>query len=100
MLVAILLVYLLMAINFQSWLDPFIILMALPGALAGILWMLYADANHAQRTVFDGRDHGASAWPLPTLFCWSFSPTMSARTAKTQFEAAVPRASRGFGRFA
>jgi len=28
-------------VNFQSWLDPFIILTALPGALAGILWMLY-----------------------------------------------------------
>jgi multidrug efflux pump subunit AcrB len=38
---AIVLVYLLMAINFQSWLDPFIILMALPGALAGIVWMLF-----------------------------------------------------------
>ncbi len=36
-----LLVYLLMVVNFQSWLDPFIILTALPGALAGILWMLY-----------------------------------------------------------
>jgi multidrug efflux pump subunit AcrB len=39
---AILLVYLLMVVNFQSWLDPFIILTALPGAFAGILWMLYA----------------------------------------------------------
>jgi multidrug efflux pump subunit AcrB len=38
---AILLVYFLMALNFQSWLDPFIILTALPGALAGILWMLF-----------------------------------------------------------
>ncbi|MGE3456941.1 MAG: efflux RND transporter permease subunit, partial [Kofleriaceae bacterium] len=38
---AILLVYLLLVVNFQSWLDPFIILMALPGALAGILWMLF-----------------------------------------------------------
>jgi multidrug efflux pump subunit AcrB len=38
---AIVLVYLLMAINFQSWLDPFIILMALPGALAGIVWILF-----------------------------------------------------------
>jgi multidrug efflux pump subunit AcrB len=38
---AVLLVYLLMVVNFQSWLDPFIILTALPGALAGILWMLY-----------------------------------------------------------
>jgi multidrug efflux pump subunit AcrB len=39
---AVLLVYLLMVVNFQSWLDPLIILMALPGALAGILWMLFA----------------------------------------------------------
>ena len=38
---AILLVYLLIVVNFQSWLDPLIILMALPGALAGILWMLF-----------------------------------------------------------
>ena len=35
------LVYLLMAVNFQSWLDPLIILMAIPGAFCGILWMLY-----------------------------------------------------------
>jgi len=39
---AILLVYLLMVVNFQSWLDPFIIITALPAALAGILWMLFA----------------------------------------------------------
>jgi multidrug efflux pump subunit AcrB len=38
---AILLVYFLMAVNFQSWLDPFIIIMALPGALTGIVWMLF-----------------------------------------------------------
>jgi multidrug efflux pump subunit AcrB len=41
MIFAVVLVYLVMAINFQSWLDPFIILMALPGAMAGMLWMLY-----------------------------------------------------------
>jgi multidrug efflux pump subunit AcrB len=41
MVFAVVLVYLIMAINFQSWLDPFIILTALPGALAGMLWMLY-----------------------------------------------------------
>jgi multidrug efflux pump subunit AcrB len=40
LLFAVVLVYLLMVVNFQSWLDPFIILMALPGALAGIAWML------------------------------------------------------------
>src|SRR5205823_10590517 len=38
---AVLFVYLLMVVFFQSWLDPFIILMALPGALAGIIWILY-----------------------------------------------------------
>jgi multidrug efflux pump subunit AcrB len=38
---AVVLVYLLMTVNFQSWLDPFIILTALPGAMAGILWILF-----------------------------------------------------------
>src|SRR5262249_27299285 len=39
---AVLLVYLLLVINFQSCLYPLIILLALPGAIAGILWMLWA----------------------------------------------------------
>ncbi len=38
---AILLVYLVLVINFQSWVDPLVIIMALPGALAGIVWMLF-----------------------------------------------------------
>lgn len=42
LLFAILLVYMLMVVNFQSWLDPFIILTALPGSLSGIIWILYA----------------------------------------------------------
>jgi multidrug efflux pump subunit AcrB len=40
-LFAIVLVYFLMVVNFQSWTDPFIIIMALPGALCGIIWMLF-----------------------------------------------------------
>jgi multidrug efflux pump subunit AcrB len=40
LILAIVLVYLLMVANFQSWLEPFIIIMAVPGALAGVLWML------------------------------------------------------------
>jgi multidrug efflux pump subunit AcrB len=35
------LVYLLMVVNFQSWTDPFVIITALPGALVGIVWMLF-----------------------------------------------------------
>jgi multidrug efflux pump subunit AcrB len=38
---SILLVYLLIVVNFQSWLDPFIIIAALPAALAGIVWFLF-----------------------------------------------------------
>jgi CzcA family heavy metal efflux pump len=38
---AVVLVYLLIVVNFQSWVDPFIIITALPGALAGIAWMLF-----------------------------------------------------------
>jgi multidrug efflux pump subunit AcrB len=39
---AIVLVYLVIVVNFQSWVDPFIIITALPGAIAGIVWMLFA----------------------------------------------------------
>jgi len=38
---AVVLVYLVIVVNFQSWLDPFIIITALPGALAGIIWILF-----------------------------------------------------------
>ena len=38
---AVVLIYLVIVVNFQSWLDPFIIITALPGALAGIVWMLF-----------------------------------------------------------
>jgi len=41
LLAAVILVYLLIVVNFQSWLDPFIIITALPGALAGIAWSLF-----------------------------------------------------------
>jgi multidrug efflux pump subunit AcrB len=39
---AIVLIYLLIVVNFQSWADPFVIVTALPAALAGIIWMLFA----------------------------------------------------------
>ncbi|WP_048863401.1 efflux RND transporter permease subunit, partial [Acidisphaera rubrifaciens] len=38
---AIVLIYLLIVVNFQSWIDPFVIITALPAALAGIVWMLF-----------------------------------------------------------
>jgi len=41
LLVAVVLIYFLLVVNFQSWLDPFIIITALPGALAGVVWALH-----------------------------------------------------------
>jgi multidrug efflux pump subunit AcrB len=46
MAVAVLLVYLFLVINFQSWLDPLIVLAAVPFALGGILWMLFLTGTH------------------------------------------------------
>jgi multidrug efflux pump subunit AcrB len=43
---SILLVYLLIVVNFQSWLDPFLIISALPAALAGIVWFLFLTDTH------------------------------------------------------
>jgi multidrug efflux pump subunit AcrB len=43
---AIILVYLFLVINFQSWMDPLIVLMAVPFALAGVLWMLFLTQTH------------------------------------------------------
>ncbi|WP_428664689.1 efflux RND transporter permease subunit [Reyranella sp.] len=42
---AIVLIYLLIVVNFQSWSDPFVIITALPAALAGIVWMLFATST-------------------------------------------------------
>ncbi len=46
LLFSIVLVYALIVVNFQSWLDPFVIIMALPGALAGIVWLLFLTGTH------------------------------------------------------
>jgi multidrug efflux pump subunit AcrB len=43
---AVILVFLLMVMNFQSWLDPLIVLMAVPFALGGVLWMLFLTQTH------------------------------------------------------
>jgi multidrug efflux pump subunit AcrB len=46
MALAVVLVYLFLVINFQSWLDPLIVLMAVPFALGGVMWMLYLSGTH------------------------------------------------------
>jgi multidrug efflux pump subunit AcrB len=51
---SILLVYLLIVVNFQSWLDPFIIVAGLPAALAGIVWMLFLTGTHVSVPALTG----------------------------------------------
>jgi multidrug efflux pump subunit AcrB len=46
MALAVVLVYLFLVINFQSWLDPLIVLMAVPFALGGVMWILYLTGTH------------------------------------------------------
>ena len=52
--VAIVLIYLLIVINFQSWADPFVVIMALPTALAGIVWILFATGTTLSVPVLTG----------------------------------------------
>ncbi|GKS56974.1 hypothetical protein YTPLAS18_05010 [Nitrospira sp.] len=54
LLAAIILVYLLIVVNFQSWLDPFIIITALPGALAGIAWSLFVTHTRISEPALTG----------------------------------------------
>ncbi len=54
---AIALVYFLFVVNFQSWTEAFIIITALPGALAGICWILFLDSDISQCPCTDGNDH-------------------------------------------
>ncbi|MHB8481527.1 MAG: efflux RND transporter permease subunit, partial [Nitrospiria bacterium] len=46
MALAVVLVYLFLVMNFQSWLDPFIVLLAVPFALGGVMWMLFLTQTH------------------------------------------------------
>ena len=55
--VAIVLVYFLIVVNFQSWIDPFIIITALPGALAGIVWILLLTHTTLSVPSLDRHDH-------------------------------------------
>ena len=59
-----------MAVLFQSWIDPLIIMGAVPGAIAGILWMLVLTHTTINIESLLGLDHGGRASPSPTRF-WS-----------------------------
>ena len=56
-ILAIILVFLLLVMFFQSWLDRFITMISIPGALVGILWMLAVTAETINVVSLDGIDH-------------------------------------------
>jgi len=65
LVVSIVLVYLLIVVNFQSWLDPFLIISALPAALAGIVWFLFLTNTRLSVPALTGAIM-CMAWPRPT----------------------------------
>ena len=94
MIFAVVLVYLVMAVNFQSWLDPFIILMALPGAMAGMLWMLYLTGTTLSVPALMGAIMGIGVATANSILLVTFANDERA-TGKNAVEAAL---SAGFTR--
>ena len=65
---AVVLLYLVMVAQFRSFLDPFIIMFAVPMGLIGVIWTLLPDRHHAQHRIVhgdhrDGRDRGVQRDP-------------------------------------
>ena len=92
---SILLVYFLIVINFQSWLDPFIILMALPDALAGIVWMLFVTGTTVSVPALTGAIMCMGVATANSILVVSFSKERF-EVGKTPTEAALEAGSTRF----
>ena len=92
---AIILVYLLIVVNFQSWLDPFIIISALPAALAGIVWMLFATHTTVSVPALTGAIMCMGVATANSILVVSFAKDELAR-GRAPLDAALDA---GFGRF-
>jgi CzcA family heavy metal efflux pump len=92
---SILLVYLLIVVNFQSWLDPLIILMALPAALAGIVWFLFLTGTTISVPALTGAIMCMGVATANSILMISFSKEKR-EAGKTPSEAALDA---GFTRF-
>src|SRR5215467_1805888 len=95
LLLAIALVYLLIVVNFQSWLDPFIIVSALPAALAGIVWMLFLTHTTFNVPSLTGAIMCMGVATANSILVVSFAKDELAK-GRTAFDAAVDA---GFTRF-
>jgi CzcA family heavy metal efflux pump len=92
---SIVLVYLLIVVNFQSWLDPFIILTALPAALAGILWLLFVTGTTISVPALTGAIMCIGVATSNSILLISFSKERL-QAGRTSIEAALDA---GFTRF-
>ena len=92
---SILLVYLLIVVNFQSWLDPFIILMALPAALAGIVWFLFVTGTTISVPALTGAIMCMGVATANSILVVSFSKELL-EAGRTPVQAALEA---GFTRF-
>ena len=91
---AILLIYLLIVVNFQSWLDPFVIITALPGAIAGIVWMLFATGTTLSVPALTGAIMCMGVATANSILVVSFARERLAETGDAMvaaFEAGVVR---------
>ncbi len=92
---SILLVYMLIVVNFQSWLDPFIIITALPAALAGIVWMLFVTGTRVSVPALTGSIMCMGVATANSILVVSFAREQMAE-GLTAAEAAIQA---GFTRF-
>ena len=89
---AVVLLYLVMVAQFRSFLDPFIIMFAVPMGLIGVMWTLLPDQHHAQHRIVHGHHRdGRVSWS-PTRSCWSISPISAAARAQPLRRAVVESA--------
>jgi multidrug efflux pump subunit AcrB len=93
---SILLVYLLIVVNFQSWLDPFIIVAALPAALAGIVWMLFVTGTHISVPALTGSIMCMGVATANSILVVSFAKEKLEENGGDAFTAALEA---GFTRF-
>lgn len=89
LVLAIVLVYFLMVVLFQSWLDPFIIMMAVPGALVGILWMLALTGTTINVESLMGSIMAVGIATANSILLVSFANDIRVERGVTPFEAAV-----------
>lgn len=93
---SILLVYLLIVVNFQSWLDPFIIIAALPAAISGIVWFLFVTKTHLSVPALTGAIMCMGVATANSILVVSFAKEQLDAVANDAREAALVA---GFTRF-